>query len=76
MSKKSSVDDDADGFLASKRIDDLADYIARGRLHKNLSDQELTEKWVQAFKRVAEDPRNPDVRAACYDLEAEFRVRG
>jgi hypothetical protein len=64
------------GYLANKEVDDQADYIARGRTHKDLSEQELTKQWVQAFKRMAHDPRNRESRAIQSDLNCEFRLRG
>jgi hypothetical protein len=40
------------------------------------AEEELTEKWVQAFKAMARDPRNYEIRAINSDLELEFQVRG
>jgi len=59
----SSIEDDVMGYMESKRIDNLASYFGRGRSHKDLSDQELTEEWVQAFKTMAENPRIEQTRA-------------
>jgi hypothetical protein len=74
-SAPSSVDDDVTGFLASRALDNQADYVARGRAQKDLSEKELTEKWVQAFRRMADDPRNRESRVFECDLESEFRLR-
>jgi hypothetical protein len=75
-SASSSIEDDVTGYVASIGIDSQADYVARGRQYKDLSEQDLTEKWVQAVKRWADNPRNREVRAIHSDLDSEFQLRG
>src|SRR3981081_2958682 len=54
------------GILESDAMNKLAAYAARGRSHRNLSEQQLTDAWKQAFKNVANDPRVYEARAnAC-----------
>src|SRR3979411_48482 len=63
-------------LLESDAMNKLAAYAARGRSHKNLSEQQLTDAWKQAFKNVANDPRVYEARAAENDLASEFKMRG
>src|SRR3979409_1470729 len=61
-------------LLESDAMNKLAAYAARGRSHKNLSEQQLTDAWKQAFKNVANDPRVYEARAAENDLACEFKL--
>ena len=63
-------------LLESDAMNKLAAYAAGGRSHKNLSEQQLTDAWKQAFKNVANDPRVYEARAAENDLACEFKLRG
>ena len=76
MTKRSSVSDDVEGWLASTGSDRLADYAARGRKHQNLTSGELTAGWVHAFRRMADDVRDPERRAIEEDFKSEFSLRG
>jgi hypothetical protein len=67
---------DVEGFAANNRIDRVADYAARGRCHRNLSEPALDEVWVAAFTEMAIHPADPDRRHAVNDLDAEFELRG
>src|SRR4030081_612115 len=51
-------------LLESDTMNKLAAYAARGRSHRNLSEQQLTDAWKQAFKNLANDPRVYEARAA------------
>ena len=42
-------DDIASMFLA-EQMDFAADYVKRGRAHRNLTDAELNEAWKAAFR--------------------------
>jgi hypothetical protein len=59
-----------------QRLDDQADYSARGRSYKDLSEQELTGRWVQTFKTMVQDLRNYELRASFGDITLEFQARG
>src|SRR3981081_3517438 len=63
-------------LLESDAMNKLAAYAARGRSHRNLSEQQLTDAWKQAFKNLASDPRVYEARAAENDLASEFNLRG
>ena len=63
-------------LLESDAMNKLAAYAARGRSHRNLSEQQLTDAWKQAFKNLANDPRVYEARAAENDLTCEFKLRG
>lgn len=63
-------------LLESDAMNKLAAYAARGRSHRTLSEQQLTDAWKQAFKNVANDPHIYEARAAENDLASEFQLRG
>ena len=39
--------------LDASRMDDIADYVAQGRMHGSLNDHDLIEAWVAAMKARA-----------------------
>jgi hypothetical protein len=71
----STVQDDVEGFLASKRMDQLADYVSRGQAFKQLSDDELSDRWLMAFKAMADAPSDEGKRARKEDFDSEFHLR-
>jgi hypothetical protein len=75
MSKRSSVSDDLEGWLASRGSDRLADYAARGRKHQNLTIGELTAAWVHAFRSIVDKVRDPERRAIEEDFASELLLR-
>ena len=62
-------------FIANEQIDQIADYASRGRIYERLTDDELTEKWIRAFKQFADAPSDQRRRAIEIDLKAEFQLR-
>jgi CRISPR/Cas system CSM-associated protein Csm2 small subunit len=75
MSKRSTVGDDVEGWLASKGSDRLADYATRGRKHQNLTIEELTAAWVHAFRSMVDNVRDPERRAVEEDFTSELLLR-
>jgi hypothetical protein len=67
---------DVESWFASEAADQVADYAARGRKHKNLTDEQLTTAWQTAFKSTADDVRDGARRAVEADLKSEFVLRG
>jgi hypothetical protein len=63
-------------LLESDAMNKLAAYAERGRSHRNLSEQQLTDVWKQALNNLANDPRTYEARAAENDLACEFKLRG
>jgi len=68
--------EDVEGWIASQATDRLAGYAARGRKHQNLSDDDLTKAWVDAFRSMAGDPSDSDRRTIEDDFKFEFSLRG
>ena len=62
-------------FMANEQIDQIADYASRGRIYERLTDDELTERWIGAFKKFADAPSDQRRRAIEIDLKAEFQLR-
>jgi hypothetical protein len=62
-------------WIESESVDDVADYAARGRRFAALSDAELLEAWVRAFKKSAKNFQNTRARGTHSDYTSEFRLR-
>jgi len=68
-------DRDVELFLANEQMDQIADYASRGRVYERLTEGELVEKWIHAFRLVADAPSDEHGRAIETDLRAEFQLR-
>ena len=75
-SDRTEADRDVELFLANERVDQIADYASRGRLYERLTDGQLAEKWIHAFRLFAHAPSDERRRAMEIDLKAEFQLRG
>jgi hypothetical protein len=73
--KSSPIQTDVESFLLSASLDRIADYVARGRSFKPLSDDELSDCWIEAFKSMADAPFDEYRRIIEEDLTSEFRFR-
>ena len=62
-------------FMSSKQLDGDAQYAARGRKHKDLSDEALFDEWMIAFTQMAQAPSELTF-AANDDLQSEINLRG
>ena len=67
-------DDIASMFLA-EQMDFAADYVKRGRAHRNLTDAELNEAWKAAFRAHSHEPRPGPLRRTLQDFQAELDLR-
>ena len=74
-SGRTEADRDVELFLANEQVDQIADYASRGRAYERLTDGELAEKWINAFRQFADAPSDERRRAIEMDLKAEFRLR-
>jgi hypothetical protein len=63
-------------WLESTSVDNVADYVSRGRRFASLGEDGLLEKWKVAFKAVAAQPSSDSARADSRDLGAEIEYRG
>jgi len=61
--------------MANEQVDQIADYANRGRVYERLTDGELAQKWIQAFRLFANAPADERRRAIEIDLKAEFQLR-
>jgi hypothetical protein len=62
----------ASAFLASALMDEMSDYLARGRRLEGLSPDQLNDEWERAFRSWfsrRDDPRGMN------DCDAELRLR-
>jgi hypothetical protein len=82
MGKATMTDDNEEANKAvqawaeSEATDDVADYAMRGRVFANLSESDLSDAWIKAFKGFANDIHNKPLRDLQIDYGAEFRLRG
>jgi hypothetical protein len=74
-SGRTAFDRDVELYLANDLIDHIADYASRGRSHKRLTDDQLSAKWIAAFRNFADDRNDRGRRAIEMDLKAEFQLR-
>jgi hypothetical protein len=74
-SGRTEADRDVELFLANEQVDQIADYASRGRIYERLTDAELAEKWIHAFRLFADAPSDERRRAIEIDLKAEFQLR-
>jgi hypothetical protein len=70
-----AVQTDVESFLLSASLDRIADYVARGQSFKPLSDDELSDRWIEAFKAMADAPFDEPRRIVEEDLTSEFSFR-
>jgi hypothetical protein len=69
------MEKDVESFLLSSAMNHAADYAQRGRLFAVLSQEQLTEKWIAAFREMARDPLDSTKRAYETELASEFELR-
>ncbi len=71
-------DDDKliDVFVADAAVESAARYAERGRAFASLSEDELSERWIAAFRAWARDWASEERGTERDDLEAEFMLRG
>jgi hypothetical protein len=63
--------------IAEDRFKRMADYAARGRRFKNLSDARLLKVWTAAHDKMEDGPADDVAQEALtFDLDAEFEIRG
>jgi hypothetical protein len=68
-------DDDIRGWVQSEMLDEIADYAARGRKHRDMSSEDLSAAWVNSFQNVARDLTSPQFWSIQIDLIAEYGLR-
>jgi len=64
------------GFLQSCRVDQVAAYVKGGQRYSNLPLDVLEEKWVAAFRAMAANPSDDELRAHHTEYDCEFELRG
>ena len=67
--------DDLVSMLLAEQMDFAADYVRRGRAHRNLTDAELREEWKAAFRAHSQEPRPGLLRRTLQDFQAELDLR-
>jgi len=72
------VEAEVQALLASTQMDQTADYLARGRTHQHLAQNELLDAWIRAFKAVVDAgiPGDLVARQRESDFASEIKLRG
>ena len=63
-------------WLDCAPVDNLADYLQRGRSYSKITDEELSANWTAIFRELAQEPLRPDLHTRKTDLFCEFEQRG
>jgi hypothetical protein len=69
-------DSEMKALLASKAVDQIADYNQRGRSYKALPNEGLVQLWQSIWNELAVEPLNENKRDVQADISAEFMLRG
>jgi len=77
MTKRGALtEEDLTAWLQNQGLDQVEDYVGRGRQFGGVDADELRRGWVAAYKVWARDLQNVDARKLSEDLEAELSLRG
>ena len=68
--------EEAIAVLEAGAMDDVADYVMRGRRLKHLADVELGEHFLGRARAWAASPRNGMIAGEIADVTSEFTLRG
>ena len=69
------MEDDVSAYVANKSLEQIEDYVRRGRQLASLAIEDLNARWVLAFNRWAADRKSTPARE-WEDIAAEFTIRG
>jgi len=73
---RDQVSDDLLGMMQAMAVDDAADYVSRGRAHRDLTDANLVCAWAAVFRAYSHNPEPAGpLRSALKDLGAELDLR-
>jgi hypothetical protein len=72
----SELKTDLESLLASKSLDNIADYVVRGRRYSRLQDEELFAAWKDAMRAFSVQPFDEKLRTPHHDLYCEIELRG
>jgi hypothetical protein len=77
MTKRGGLtEEDLTAWLRNQGLDQVEDYVRRGRQFGGVDVDEVKRGWVAAYKVWARDLQNADARKIADDLEAELSLRG
>jgi hypothetical protein len=72
---KEEADKTVQALLANKQMEEVAEYLRRGRPFKEMPQADLNKGWAAAFELVLEH-REKQYRQQLDDFGAELNVRG
>ncbi len=59
----------------AKSVEEINDYIGRGRVHGNLNQDELQNLFAQIFHELAWSSSFDSILTLLHDVEAEYHLR-
>ena len=69
------MEDDVSAYIANKNLEQIEDYVRRGRQLASMTIEDLNARWVLSFNRWAADRKSTPARE-WEDIAAEFTIRG
>jgi hypothetical protein len=65
-----------ESWMIGTEIHHTADYASRGRLLEKLTSEELSARFVDAYRRLASSPTSPEALRDMKDARSEYSLRG
>jgi hypothetical protein len=62
-------------IIAEDNMENIRQYISRGRGFEHLNIEALKQRWISAFKALASDIENYQALYEYFDVDAEFQLR-
>ena len=62
-------------WIQDKRLQDVEDYVRRGRQLSDVPTEELMSRWVALFKHQAYQPNLVEPSLESTDIDAELQIR-
>ncbi len=62
-------------LMHSDMMEEAADYVARGRVFRQMPDDEVRQKWIEATETWYATQRTAERQREMDDLSAELRLR-
>jgi hypothetical protein len=67
---------EAIALLEARAMDDVADYVVRGRRWQHLDDDALSDRFLGRARAWAANPANGMIAGEIADVTSEFTLRG
>jgi hypothetical protein len=71
-----TVKDDVEAFLVDHELERTRQYVHEGPRFKSVTEDDITARWIAAFKERSANPPDPELGKRVDDLQAEMGIRG